>query len=665
MHDFAEPSAESSMQGRQVGQYILEQKLGQGGMAEVWKARHKVLNTCVAIKFLVPGFAGVPDIERRFLSEGQRLAQLSHHNIVSAYDFIYENQRSYLVMKYIEGESLDDRLFRLQGPMTVAEVLTISGDVLRALGYAHSQHVIHRDIKPSNILLENTGQAFVMDFGIALVLGEQRTTRIGTVIGTPHYMSPEQIVGGDKIDQRSDIYSYGVVLYSMLTGKLPFDVDDSESQTDFVIQSKHLNEAAIPPRQWNPNIPEHIERAVLCCLEKKPDSRFNSCQELLSALTQPVAARKTVQDIPPRRMTVVEQPKVEPQRPATVVTPPQKPPVVVPTHKSGPPWMILGILALVLIGGGGAYWYTHRPIDKTTDEGKITVRCNLDCNWSLDGVSQTPLRANESVAVTKPYGEHAISASTTDHQDQTAANVSLSAENKSAAEVLDLASVRSARLSQASHDHDKEKVVVPPPKTPTTGQVYVSCNLDCNWSVDGQPQTQMRANQPAAVTEPLGSHAISAATIDNKDEVTIQVKVTPNQMPPVIVDLATLRAARLNREAVTAAANKGLGGNWQGTYKNENRGQSAPVRLSMSQQGDLLNGTMAYDQGGQHASSCAVNGIYNATKKSMYLEITNCKGNAPSYLQKGRIGFLSVDRDTHETRGMDPANNSWLEISRP
>jgi serine/threonine protein kinase len=689
MHDFADASsAESSMEGRQVGQYILETKLGQGGMAEVWKARHKVLNKHVAIKFLVPGFAGVPDIERRFLSEGQRLAQLSHHNIVSAYDFIYENQRSYLVMRFIEGESLDDHLYRLQGPMAMPEVLTISGDVLRALGYAHAQHIIHRDVKPSNILLENTGQAFVMDFGIALVLGERRQTRVGTVIGTPHYMSPEQIIGGDKIDQRSDIYSYGVVLYSMLTGKLPFDVDDSESQTDFVIQSKHLNEAPIPPRQWNPNIAENIERAVLCCLEKKPENRFNSCGDLLTALTKAAPARTTTPDIPQRRVTVVEQPKpdqlkpnlqnnvqpkvlqpkLDPQHPPTVVIPDPHQQVIPPRKSGSPMGMILAAVVVLALIGGGAYWYTHRqPDDKTsTNEGKITVSCNLDCNWSLDSVTEQPMRAHESVTVTRPYGAHTISASTTDHLDQTSSSLNLSADNKSQSQVLDLASVRTARLSQAP-------AVKPSgggqttPSTPTTAQVYVLCNLDCNWSVDGQPQTQMRANQPTPVTEALGMHAISAATIDNKDEVTIQVRFAASQTPPASIDLATVRSARLAREAQaqTAAANQGLGGNWQGTYKNENWGQSARVRLSMSQQGDLLNGTMAYDQGGQNASSCTVSGIYNATKKSMYLQIGNCKGNAPRYLQQGKLGFLSVERNTRETRGMDPANNSWLEISRP
>jgi serine/threonine protein kinase len=209
---------------RQIGQYILEEKLGEGGMAEVWKARNQVLGTPAAIKFLNQSFAGHPETEQRFLGEGKRQAQLRHPNIVSAFDFIYLNGRSYLVMEYIEGEGLDTRLLKLQGPMPLADVLTISRDVLGALGYAHAHNVVHRDVKPSNILLENGGRVYVMDFGIALVTGEQRLTRIDMCVGTPHYMSPEQIVSARNIDCRSDIYAYGCVLYEMLTNHVPFDV---------------------------------------------------------------------------------------------------------------------------------------------------------------------------------------------------------------------------------------------------------------------------------------------------------------------------------------------------------------------------------------------------------------------------------------------------------
>ena len=307
--------AENQKAERQVGSYILEQKLGEGGMAEVWKARHQVLGTYVAIKFLSAGYAGTPDVEQRFLNEGKKQARLFHPNIVSAYDFIYADGRSYLIMKFIEGESLDELLFRLQAPMQLPQVLAISTDVLHALEYAHTQNIVHRDIKPSNILIEKGERALVTDFGVAMVVGEKRVTRVGMAIGTPHYMSPEQILGSADIDRRADIYSFGCVLYQMLTGKAPFEAAEGEDDTEFIIQDKHVRQQPVPPRQWNPYIPEHIERAVLKCLEKKAADRFISCQDLLAALTNPA-----VEEPKPRSLTVIET--AAPERPRTIVEQP-------------------------------------------------------------------------------------------------------------------------------------------------------------------------------------------------------------------------------------------------------------------------------------------------------------------------------------------------------
>jgi serine/threonine-protein kinase len=387
--------AENQKTERQVGSYILEQKLGEGGMAEVWKARHQVLGTYVAIKFLSAGYAGVPDVEQRFLGEGKKQARLFHPNIVSAYDFIYADGRSYLIMKFIEGESLDELLFRLQAPMPLLQVLAISTDVLHALEYAHTQNVVHRDIKPSNLMIEKGERALVMDFGVAMVVGEKRVTRVGMAIGTPHYMSPEQILGSPDIDRRADIYSFGCVLYQMLTGKAPFEAAEGEDDTEFIIQDKHVRQQPVPPRQWNPYIPEHIERAVLRCLEKKAADRFVSCQDLLTALTNPPVeepkprSNTVIETVPSRTSTVVEQvrPRREtviesvPARAETIVetgtkaTPTavqadvlrlsQQPPVA-PTQTAPRPPRDLSILWLVctaLISAslvGGIYLYLHR-----------------------------------------------------------------------------------------------------------------------------------------------------------------------------------------------------------------------------------------------------------------------------------------------------------------
>jgi serine/threonine protein kinase len=388
--------AENQTNGRQVGSYILEQKLGEGGMAEVWKARHQVLGTYVAIKFLSAGYAGNPDIEQRFLGEGKKQARLFHPNIVSAYDFIYAEGRSYLIMKFIEGESLDELLFRLQAPMPLPQVLAVSTDVLHALEYAHTQNIVHRDIKASNILIEKGERALVTDFGVAMVVGEKRVTRVGMAIGTPHYMSPEQILGLTDIDRRADIYSFGCVLYQMLTGKAPFEAAEGEDDTEFIIQDKHVRQQPVPPRQWNPYIPEHIERAVLKCLEKKATDRFLSCQDLLAALTNPPAeepkprtatviettparsktvieplrsARETlIEAAPARTETVIETGSLgAPSAPAVNVSQPPLPSMATtspaPVRKSSD-LTILWLFGTALISAslvGGAYFYLHRP----------------------------------------------------------------------------------------------------------------------------------------------------------------------------------------------------------------------------------------------------------------------------------------------------------------
>jgi serine/threonine protein kinase len=377
---------------RQVGSYILEQKLGEGGMAEVWKARHQVLGTYVAIKFLSAGYAGIADVEQRFLGEGKKQARLFHPNIVSAYDFIYADGRSYLIMKFIEGESLDELLFRLQAPMPLPQVLAISTDVLHALEYAHTQNIVHRDIKPSNILIEKGERALVTDFGVAMVVGEKRITRVGMAIGTPHYMSPEQILGSADIDRRADIYSFGCVLYQMLTGKAPFEAAEDEDDTEFVIQDKHVRQQPVSPRQWNPYIPEHIERAVLRCLEKKAGDRFISCQDLLAALTNtPVEEPKprtntvmettsradkvveqsrprretAIEPVAKRRDTIVETSRVLPAEPDVKV--PEPPQQTVQPKPSAPAYpsdrSILWLVCTALISAclvGGVYLYLHR-----------------------------------------------------------------------------------------------------------------------------------------------------------------------------------------------------------------------------------------------------------------------------------------------------------------
>ncbi len=269
-----------------VSQYVLERKLGQGGMAEVWKARHLHLGSSAAVKFLLPHLAGDPQLEDRFLEEGRRQAMLQHQNIVAAMDFVQQDGRSYLIMEFVEGENLETKLSG-QARFSLEEVHTICWDVLSALDHAHAMGVVHRDVKPSNILIGKNGQVWLTDFGIALALSEERRVTVtGTAVGTPEYMSPEQILRPREVDARSDIYSFGCVLYALLSGDPPFGMNGA---TDFYIKDCHVRTPPPPLVYRNSNISPEVERVVMRCLEKDPARRFQNCGEVMEALNAAIS----------------------------------------------------------------------------------------------------------------------------------------------------------------------------------------------------------------------------------------------------------------------------------------------------------------------------------------------------------------------------------------
>ena len=258
-------------------------------MAEVWEARHDQLGSRAAIKFLLPEFARNKDLQERFLNEGKRQAQLQHPNIIPAMDFFQVEGRSFLVMQYVEGQNLESRLNKTNPPLTLKEVHSIACDILNALGYAHSMGVVHRDVKPSNMLVDPKGRVLLMDFGIALALTEeQRLTRTNTSMGTPDYMSPEQITRPLDVDFRSDIYSFGCVLYAMLSGNPPFS---SEGATAFAIHDRHVRAAPPPLVYRNPEIPHTVSSVVLKCLQKEPANRYQTCAEIIPVLEAALEGR--------------------------------------------------------------------------------------------------------------------------------------------------------------------------------------------------------------------------------------------------------------------------------------------------------------------------------------------------------------------------------------
>jgi serine/threonine protein kinase len=266
------------MQVPYLERYEILQTLGQGGMGVVYLARQKKLDRLVAIKAISPYLAQEPEVRERFAAEASVLARLSHPNIVTLYDYIEEPDALYLVMEYVEGKPLSEIL--KAGPLPLESIRKYFTQILDAFDYAHSKGVIHRDIKPSNIIITSQGQVKILDFGVAKILSSDHSqTRTGMRLGTLMYMSPEQVKGEKTIDARSDIYSLGVVLFEMLTGKPPYDPELGEFEMSLRIVREPLFDLSHPPA----NIPQKILEVILHATEKNPEHRFSSCAEFREA----------------------------------------------------------------------------------------------------------------------------------------------------------------------------------------------------------------------------------------------------------------------------------------------------------------------------------------------------------------------------------------------
>ncbi len=289
--------------GARVGHYILVKKLGEGGMAEVWLARHAASAQLRAIKFLNKQFQGIPEVEARFQTEGE--SQLTHPNIVRIYEVGQFQGSSYLVMDFIDGRDLEKILDSRRGPLTVPESVDIAMQILAGLGFAHQSGIVHRDIKPSNVLVDSEGQAYLMDFGIAKALrGTRSVTQVNSRLGTPDYMSPEQIRNPRDVDRRSDIYSFGCLFYELLTGWPPFD-RGAGYETEHDIKTAHVTALPTPPVERKAGIPAPLNDIALQCLNKAKEDRPQSCEEILAALD---AYRISVSrpQPPPRSLTVID-----------------------------------------------------------------------------------------------------------------------------------------------------------------------------------------------------------------------------------------------------------------------------------------------------------------------------------------------------------------------
>ncbi len=264
------------MIGQTISHYKILEKLGEGGMGIVYKAEDTNLKRNVAIKFLPRQIASQKEERERFKVEARAAASLNHPNIATIHSIEEINDEAFIVMEYIDGVELKDKI--AAGPIKLNEALDIVKKIADGLGAAHSTGIIHRDIKSSNIMITSEGKIKIMDFGLAKVKGSGLTTKIGTTMGTVAYMSPEQ-ASAEKVDQRTDIWSVGVILYELLTGELPFKAD-YDAAWAYVI----LNKDPLKPSELDRKIPASVDSVVLRMLEKDREKRYGNTQELIQDL---------------------------------------------------------------------------------------------------------------------------------------------------------------------------------------------------------------------------------------------------------------------------------------------------------------------------------------------------------------------------------------------
>ena len=270
--------------GETVGRYRITEQLGQGGMATVYRAYDANLDRYVAIKAMHQAFREDTNFLARFKREAQIVAKLRHPHIVTVHEFDEHHGQPYLVMEFIEGETLKARLARK--PFTMKETVATMTAVGQALTYAHEQGVLHRDIKPSNILLDKAGRPYLTDFGLArMVQAGESTLSQDMLLGTPQYISPEQAQGVRELGPATDIYSLGIVLYQLVVGRVPYSAD-----TPYAIIHDHIYKPLPMPSQVNPNVPPEVERVLLKALAKEPGDRFQSAVEMVSAFQAAIDA---------------------------------------------------------------------------------------------------------------------------------------------------------------------------------------------------------------------------------------------------------------------------------------------------------------------------------------------------------------------------------------
>ena len=365
-------------------------------MAKVYKAKDRLLDRFVAIKVLKEQYAEDDEFLKKFNNEAQSAAKLNHINIVNVYDIgqdLFEGKKIYyIVMEYVEGETLKD-LIDSEGQLSNHDIIDYSVQIAQALKSAHNSGIIHRDIKPQNILIDKYGLAKVTDFGIARVSSNATITYTSSILGTVHYISPEQ-AKGKIVDEKSDLYSLGAVMYEMATGKVPFDADNSVG-----IAVMHIQDKAKPAKELNPNLSDHLNYIIMKLLEKEPANRFLNASELIDSLENPQVndydkSMEETAKIPivvpnkEQKKKKAEKKAKKKEEEAVYVSPTDE---ETPSTKKDKPIKLWPIALLALILVGAVYYFLSRPTDTQIEMPTVI---NLTQEKAVKELEKRGLKAN-------------------------------------------------------------------------------------------------------------------------------------------------------------------------------------------------------------------------------------------------------------------------------
>lgn len=365
-------------------------------MAKVYKAKDRLLDRFVAIKVLKEQYAEDDEFLKKFNNEAQSAAKLNHINIVNVYDIgqdLFEGKKIYyIVMEYVEGETLKD-LIDSEGQLSNHDIIDYSVQIAQALKSAHNSGIIHRDIKPQNILIDKYGLAKVTDFGIARVSSNATITYTSSILGTVHYISPEQ-AKGKIVDEKSDLYSLGAVMYEMATGKVPFDADNSVG-----IAVMHIQDKAKPAKELNPNLSDHLNYIIMKLLEKEPANRFLNASELIDSLENPQVNNYDKSMEETAKIPIVVPNKEQKKKKAEKKTKKKEEEAVyvsptdeeTPSTKKDKPIKLWPIALLALILVGAVYYFLSRPTDSQIEMPTVI---NLTQEKAVKELEKRGLKAN-------------------------------------------------------------------------------------------------------------------------------------------------------------------------------------------------------------------------------------------------------------------------------